>query len=193
MPYEVWALNPDTGKLIWHAETDLDGNVAPSPVAGDGIVHVTGGFRRTGSIAIRAGGKGDVTKTHVLWSGREGSYVPSPLVHDGHLYLVSDQGVACCFEAGTGSVLYLERLGRRGRGGFGDKPFYASVVLVDGRLYAVSRRNGTFVLSAKPEFERLALNKFESDESDFNATPAISDSQVFLRSNRFLYCVAASD
>jgi hypothetical protein len=71
------------------------------------------------------------------------------------------------------------------------KPFYASVVLADERLYAVSRRSGTYVLAAKPEYEVLAHNTFASDETDFNASPAISDGQMFLRSNQCLYCVEA--
>ena len=61
--------------------------------------------------------------------------------------------------------------------------------LAGDKLICVSRRGGTFVLAAKPEFEQLAHNEFASDESDFNASPAISDDQIFLRSNRFLYCI----
>jgi hypothetical protein len=63
-------------------------------------------------------------------------------------------------------------------------------VLAGGKLYVVSRWNGTFVFAAKPEFEQIAQNKFESDESDFSATPAISNGELFLRSGKFLYCVA---
>ena len=73
----------------------------------------------------------------------------------------------------------------------GDKPVYASVVLADEKLYAVTRTAGTFVLPAKPEFEQPANNKFASDTSDFNGSPAISNSQIFLRSNKFLYCIEA--
>ena len=189
VPYEVWGLNPDTGKLMWYAETELSGNVAPSPVASDGVVFILGGYPRTGSAAVRAGGKDDVTDSHVLWTSRDASYIPSPVVHDGHLHWVSDQGVAFCVDAKSGETLYRERLprasGGRGRG----KPFYASVLLAGDRLYAVSRRGGTYVLAAKPEYELLAQNRFESDETDFNGSPAVAGGRVFLRSNRFLYCV----
>ena len=189
VPYEVWALNPDTGKLGWYVETSLDGNISPSAIAKDGIVYVLGGFRQTGSLAIRAGGKDDVTKTHVLWTSRDASYVPSPVLHKGNLYWVSDQGIAYCMNAQTGEAIYRERLRDVPAAGRMGKPFYASVVLIGERLYAVSRKGGTFVLSAKPKFEQLAHNRFQSDESDFNASPAISNGQMFLRSNRFLYCV----
>ena len=62
-------------------------------------------------------------------------------------------------------------------------------MLAGGRLYVVSRREGTFVFSAKPEFEQLAQNQLASDETDFNATPAICDNQLYLRSNQALYCI----
>ena len=189
MPFEVWALNPDTGKCNWYARTDLDGNICPSIVGDDKKVYVLGGFRQTGSAALRAGGGGDAVERQPLWDTTDGSYVPSPVICDGNLYWVSDMGVAYCMDAKSGKVIYRERLSARG----GGKPFYASVVLVDERLYAVSRTNGTFVLSAEPEFKQFAHNQLESDSSDFNGSPAISDGQIFLRSNRFLYCIQDMD
>ena len=103
---------------------------------------------------------------------------------DGNkLWQVSDMGLAYCMDAKSGKVIYRERLSARG----GGKPFYASVVLVDQKLYAVSRTSGTFVLSAEPEFKQLAHNQIESDSSDFHGSPAIIDGQIFLRSNRYLY------
>ena len=92
--------------------------------------------------------------------------------------------MAYCMEADTGKVIYREKLDAKG-----SKSFYASVVFADGKLYAVSRKSGTFVLAAKPEFEQLAHNQFASDESDFNGSPAISNRQLFLRSNKYLYCI----
>lgn len=186
VPWELWGLDPDTGKLNWYAESNLDQNVAPSVVAENGIVYAFGGFSK-GSIAIRAGGKGDVTQTNVLWSSRYGSYVPSPIILQGNLYWVNEDGIAHCADAETGEVIYRERLARTG--GFGGRTFYASPVLAGKRLYYVSRTGGTFVLAAKPQFEQLARNQFDSDDSDFNGSPAISDGQVFLRSNRYLYCI----
>jgi len=87
-------------------------------------------------------------------------------------------------EADTGKVIYREKLEAKG-----SKSFYASVVLADGKLYAVSRQSGTFVLAAKPSFELLSQNVFESDQSDFNASPAVSGGRLFLRSNKNLYCI----
>jgi len=189
VPFEVWGLDPDTGKLRWHAKAELDGNVCPSAVAEDGIVYAFGGFRRPGSLAVRAGGKGDVTDTHVLWSSRISTYVPTPIVYQGYLYWVDDRGAARCVEAKTGKSIYRERLPRVPGADSRSRGFYASVVLANGKLYAVSRTGGTYVLAAKPKFEQIAVNRFQSDSSDFNATPAISNGRMFLRSNRFLYCV----
>jgi outer membrane protein assembly factor BamB len=188
----LWAFNPDTGKLRWFAQTGIRGNVSPSVVASDGVIFATGGFPQLGTVAVRGGGKGDVTRTHVLWSSELASYVPSPVVQDGHLYFVSDQGFATCLDAKTGNVLHRERLpGFTGGGGRGGKPLYASTLLAGRHLYAVSRRNGMFVLDATPQMTLITQNSFAGDDSDFNATPAISGNQLFLRSNRYLYCVTS--
>ena len=187
VPGELWGLNPESGKLRWSAQIAIKGNISPSVVAAEGIVYVTGGFPTQGTVAVRAGGKGDVTKTHVLWSSETASYVPSPVVCHGHLFFVSDQGLATCMEAKTGKVIYKERL----PGVRGNKPFYASVVLANNLLYATSRRAGTFVLQADPKFAQVAHNTLAGDDSDFNGTPALVGRQLFLRSNRFLYCIDA--
>jgi outer membrane protein assembly factor BamB len=184
VPDEVWGLNPENGRLRWYAEADMQSPVCTSPVAEAGVVFAIGG-RQSGGAAVRLGGKGDVTDSHRVWTTRNSSYVPSPVVHDGKLQWVNDRGIAYCLNAADGETIYEERLRSSG----GTARFYASVVLAGGRLYAVSRTTGTFVLRAGGEFEQLAQNRFASDSSDFNGSPALSDGQIFLRSNRFVYCV----
>lgn len=193
VPYEVWGMNPKTGKLTWYAECDLDSNVSPSVVAKDGIVYAVGG-RNGGTVAVKTGGQGDVTKTHVLWKSRETTYVPSPLLHDGKLYWVSDRGQAYCLDAKTGDTIYRERLasnetegggGRRG----GSRGFYASVVLAGDYLYAINRKGETYVYKPGKEFKITHVNSIAGDEGDFNASPAIADGHIFLRSNQALYCI----
>ena len=191
VPGEVWGLNPETGKLRWYAETPNAGNVSPSAVAADGVVYVTGGYPRMGSAAIRAGGTKDVTQTHVVWTTRDASYVGTPIVHEGHLYWLDDREVAHCLDARTGKRVYAERLADAVHGSGSGRICYASPVLADGKLYVVSRAGGTYLFDARPEFKQIAVNRFASDTSDFNATPAISNGQMFIRSNRFLYCVEA--
>lgn len=181
VPFEVWGLNPDTGKLRWYAAAmDAAQVMCTSLVAHDGIVYAVGG-RQGGAVAVRAGGKGDVTQTHVLWKAELGSYVTSPVYVDGRLYWVSDRAVAACLDAKTGETVYQERLdGARG--------LYSSVVAADGKLYAVSKTGGTFVIPIGDKFSVLSKNELD-DESEFNASAAISNGQIFLRSNKALYCL----
>ncbi len=97
---------------------------------------------------------------------------------------MSDRGLAYCMEAATAKVIYKEKLKAQG-----SKSFYASIVHADGKLYAVSRQSGTFVLAAKPTFELISQNVFASDQSDFNGSPAVSQGKLYLRSNECLYCI----
>ena len=192
VPGELWGMNPDTGKLRWFAETRLSGNVSPSVLIADGMIYVNGGFPRLGAAAVKGGGKGDVTESAVVWSSQNASYVPSPVISGGHLYVANDQGFALCLNAKDGALVYKERLPGASATGRGGKPFYASAVLANGLVYAVSRQNGTFVFEAKPTFKLVAHNKLASDSSQFNGTPAITDGQIFLRSDRALYCIEAA-
>ena len=178
---ELWSLNPDNGKLKWYAAAQFEPNACPSVVAADGIAYAIGG-RAGGRIAVRLGGRKDVTNSHVLWSRSGGSYVPSPVLHEGHLYWVNDRGITNCIEADSGEELSRERLGGQ---------FYASVVLIGEHLYVVSRFSGTYILTATPDLERIAHNEL-TDDSDFSASPAVSNGQLFLRSDGFLYCIAAN-
>lgn len=187
VPYEVWGLNPDTGKLNWYAEIPMDNNISPSVVVADGVAYAFGGYRTKGSVAVKVGGKGDA-KSNVLWQNRFSTYVPSPVHRNDHLYFVNDTGTAYCIHAKSGKIVYSEDLNVRGRG----KPFYASATLVNGNVICVSRRNGTYVIAANTKYKQVAHNKIASDDSDFNASPAISNGQMFLRSNRFLYCIESN-
>lgn len=176
------AFAPQTGEELWNSE-GIDDYVCPSVVAHKGIVYAIGGRSNT-AVAVRAGGKGDVSKTHVLWRTSRGSNVSSLVYHDGYLYWTHDsRGIAYCVDAQNGKIVYEERLSPA------PDRIYASPVLADGKLYYVSRSKGTFVLEAKPKFKLLAHNVFQDDASVFNASPAVSDGQLFLRSDRQLYCI----
>ena len=177
---QILGIDPDTGDLLWSC-SGIDDYVCPSVVAEKGIVYAIGGRSAT-ALAVRAGGQGDVTESHRLWIAKAGSNVSSPVVHEGYLYWVSDRGVAHCLDAKTGEILYQERLPNAGR-------VYASVTLGDGKLYAVTREKGTFVLAAGPEFKLLAQNDLSPDDSIFNGSPAVSNGQLLLRSDRYLYCI----
>jgi outer membrane protein assembly factor BamB len=176
----ILGFDPESGEQLWNCD-GIDDYVCPSVVAESGVVYAIGG-RTAMALAVRAGGRGDVTDSHQVWTAKAGSNVSSPVVREGHLYWVSDRGMAYCLSAKDGTVVYQERLP--------DNPgrVYASVTLGDGKLYAVTRENGTYVLAARPDFEVLAHNKLD-DDSIFNASPAVSEGQLLLRSDRYLYCI----
>ena len=156
--------------------------MVPSLVTHDGVVYCIGGRSGVAALAVKAGGSGDVTKTHRLWTSKKGSNVPSPLFHEGHLYWVNDVlGTAFCADGKTGNILYEERLD----GGDG---FYGSPALADGKIYYVLRSGKTFVLPAAPKFELLATNDLR-DRSAFNAGPALGPGRLYLRSDRYLYAI----
>jgi outer membrane protein assembly factor BamB len=174
-------LDPGTGKELWRAE-GVHRYVCPSVVAHQGVVYAIGGGHT--SLAVRAGGRGDVTKSHTLWRETKGSNVSSPVYHDGHLYWASDGGgVVYCQEAATGRLVYQKRLAPA------SGLIYASPLLAGGKLYFVSQRKGTYVVAASPDFKLLAHNVFEDDGSRTNASPAVSDGQLLLRSDQYLYCI----
>jgi outer membrane protein assembly factor BamB len=182
MHSKVRGYDPATGEQLWEC-TGVRDYVVPAVIAHDGIVYVTGGIKPQ-TFAIRAGGRGDVTDSHLLWESNKASKVPTPVYHDGRLYWINQRGVAACVNAETGEVVYEERLRIRGSG---DK-IYASLVVADGKLYGVTREDGTIVLPAEPRFEELARNRLD-DDSIFNATAVPSNGGWLLRSDRFLYCV----
>jgi len=174
-------IDPDTGKELWRAE-GVHRYVCPSVVAHAGVVYAIGGGNA--SLAVKAGGKGDVTKTHGIWRVEKGSNVGSPIFHNGHLYWASDGGgLVHCQDAATGKMIYSERLAPPAG------QIWASPVLADGKLYYVSKENGTYVVAAQPKFQLLAHNAFEGDKTRSNASLAVSDGQLFLRNDQFLYCI----
>ena len=180
----VLAFDPDSGESLWSCKTDIGWYMVPSVVAADGVIYCLGGRSGTAALAIRAGGSGDVTATHRLWTSQKGSNVSSPVYLDGHLYWAHEsREIAYCVKAATGEVVYEQRLNRAGQ-------FYASALLADGRLYYLTRNGKTFVLAAKPQFEQLAVNDL-SDRSVFNASPAVAGNRLLLRSDKYLYCVGA--
>ncbi len=179
---DVLAFNPDTGEQLWSCKTDIGWYMVPSIVAQDGIVYCLGGRSGTAGLAVRAGGSGDVTKTHRLWTSIKGSNVTSPVFLDGHLYWMNDnRGVAYCAKAETGDVVYEERLNRAGE-------VYASALLAEGRVYYLTRDGRAFVLAANPGFEQLAVNDLR-DGSIFNGSPAVDGNRLLIRSDKFLYCI----
>ena len=179
---KVLGLDPATGKSLWQCDGVPD-YVCPAVIAHGDVVFITAG-KKPMALAVRAGGSGDVSKTNVLWRIDKGSKVPTPLYHDGRLYWIDQRGIFACVEAETGKLIFEQHLKIAGGG---DK-IYASLVLGDGKLYAVTRQGGTFVFAPGTEYKELAHNDL-GDKSIFNGTPVIGNGQLLIRSDRFLYCI----
>ena len=122
----------------------------------------------------------------MLWTSRESSYISTPTFFQDHLYWISDKNMATCLRASDGELIRKRKVPL---GQTGERVFVASPVLVGKHLLSVSRRQGAFVFEAVPGLPLLGIHQFASDRSDFNATPGISDGKLFLRSNKYLYCV----
>ncbi len=178
----VLSFNPDTGEELWRAE-GVHRYVCPSVVYHGDIVFAIGGGHT--SLAVRTGGSGDVTKSHGIWRLNKGANVSSPIYYKGHLYWTRDGSTVCCQNSATGEMVYQERLQP------GPGRIWSSPVLADGKLFYVSQHKGTYVVAAKPKFELLAHNVFQDDNSRANASPAVSNGQLLLRTDRNLYCIGA--
>jgi len=178
---KVLGFDPARGQALWNCDTDIGWYMVPGLVAEKGLIFCIGG-RSGGSLAVRVGGKGDVTATHRIWTGKKGSNVSSPIFRNGLLYWAHEnQETVYCAEAATGKILYEERLERAGQ-------FYPSPVLADGKLYYLSRGGRTFVLAEGRTFKRLAVNDL-GERGTFNACPAVAGGRLYLRSDRVLYAI----
>jgi outer membrane protein assembly factor BamB len=197
VPEEIWGFNPDTGRFDWYCKGLESDSVCTSVVVADGIVYAIGG--RSSSVAVRAGGKNDVEKSNLLWSGRAQSRISTPIFHDGRLYWIGS-GIANCTDAKTGKSLARVRLAsgaaapRNNDGGnaggrrrFGGQD-YSSPVAGDGKIFFVKRSGEVHVFKLDEKLEKLGANQIGGNGEDFSASPAISNGELFVRSSRNLYC-----
>lgn len=185
MPTEVWGLNALNGKLRWFCETETSGNVSPSVVVGKNSFYTFGGYPQQQTNAIKRGGRKDVTASNKVWQSRDSSYVATPLLLDDHLYWATDRGQTFVANADTGKTVHRARLSGLASGG---RPIYASPVKSGDHIYIVTRRSGTYVFEANPNMKQVATSP-PLDESDFNATPAVANGRMYLRSNNAVYCI----
>ena len=181
---KVYAYDPETGKELWYFSGNLS-EVTPTPVIGHGLLFCCSG-RAGPTLAIRPGGSGDVTDTHLAWRANKGSpFVPSPLLYGDYLYMINDMnGVVTCYRAQSGELQWQQRLGAGKGGGFS-----ASPVGVDGKVFFTSERGDTYVLEAGAQFKLLRVNSLGER---MLASPALCDGKWYFRTARRLVCVASS-
>lgn len=176
----VSSFDPLTGKKLWEIEESTTECVVTMVTDGK-RVFTGGGYPRNHTMAVMADGSGKVA-----WANTTRVYVPSMLVKDGHLFATTDSGMAVCWNSATGREMWKERLG-------GD--FFASPVMLDGRVYATNVRGNTYVFEAGPKrFKLLAENPL-GDEA--YASPVICGDRIYLRVTKneaderreYLYCI----
>ena len=130
-------------------------------------------------IAFRAGGSGDITESHKLWTFNNGPDVPTPVTDGKYFYSVNDRGITWCLDAKTGKEVW-------GPNRIKPAIYSSSPVLADGKIYITNEDGLTSVLNTGPTFEVVAEN--DLDEYTLSS-PAISDGQIFIRTEKFLYCI----
>jgi len=177
----VASYDPNNGQLHWIIDGPTEQFVASIVYNHKAdLLFVTGGFPDHHILAVKPDGHGNVTKTKILWRTNRGvSYVPSPISVSDYFFVVSDSGVAHCFEAATGNLMWDERVGSH----------HASLVSAEGLVYLLNDDGEMNVVKAGPKFQRVAKNRL--GEKTF-ASPAISQGHIFLRGDKHLFCIGPS-
>ncbi|MBU4254201.1 MAG: PQQ-like beta-propeller repeat protein [Acidobacteria bacterium] len=175
----------ETGKEIWRAGglnplKRRNYRVVGTPVVRSGIIYTPS--RKKPLLALKTGGQGDISKSHLLWTyeGSGAADVPSPLCDGKYLYLVEDRGLVTCLDAGTGEILYETQKTTEGI-------VSTSPLLADGRIYILNERAVTTIIAAGPEFKILGTN--ELDGAYTLASPAVSGDSLFIRTAGHVYCI----
>jgi len=169
-----------TGERLWSSEVLGEGKV-PSTIVGDGLAFTSGGWGGKETIkAFRIGARGDLKESNLVWEQRKGiPKVPSMLFVKPYLYAITDGGIASCFAADTGAIVWQERVGGN---------FSASPIAADGRLYFLSDEGVTTVLRAGPKFEVLATNPIGEK---LQASMAAANGRILIRTMSHLWCIGS--
>jgi outer membrane protein assembly factor BamB len=187
VPGKMHALNPLTGDELWFAESPMVDSIYGTVVQRDGVVMTMGG-RNQRAIAIRCGGKGDVTDTHVKWSTRQQSGIGTPVVVDDRLHWTS-QGKAFCASCETGKLIYQEKLAGSATGHTFD---YASPIVIGDEMLVIFKNGKASVIAAQADFAFIRDNDLAEEAGRFNGTPAFADGQLIIRSDKRVYSIKLS-
>ncbi|MCC9601676.1 PQQ-binding-like beta-propeller repeat protein [Stieleria sp. JC731] len=176
----ILGLAPQTGKQLWTCDA-IEDYVVPCVIQHEGLLYCSGG-RSNKTFVIRPGGRGDVSQSHLVWEQSRGANVTSPVVINGFVFWSHDKSIALCLRASDGEEMFRERLPTRSR-------VYASIVSDGNHLFLTTRDQGILVLKASDRYQEIAINRLGTADEQFNATPAIVDNSLIVRSDRALYCI----
>lgn len=182
VPFRVRSFDPLTGQEYWRSE-GTNALCYTSPLTDGSLVVAMGGYNGM-SLAVRGDGTGDVTGTHRVWRHpRTKQRIGSGVIHEGHLYIHNDPGIAECFELSTGELKWERRLS-----GAGKATNWSSVMLADGLCYTMTQGGDCFVFRASPEFGEVTVNSLGEVS---NSSVAASGGRLFLRTHQHLWCIGA--
>jgi hypothetical protein len=185
---ELWGLDPHNGKLRWYANA-TGAQHAYASVVTDGTRVFAITSRGGGSIALDAGGSGDVSESKTVWTGRDTASFASPVRHGSKLYSVT-RGIVSVIDAGTGQRLQRPRLeGAEETGGRFGSLDYPSPIVVGNHLYYLNGSGQMFVFELGDEMQLVAVNRVTPEKEIFRGTPAVADNRLVMRSQTHLYCV----
>lgn len=172
----VHGYEPATGKEIWKVRYPGGYSVVPRPVVGHGLTFVSSSYNTAKVYAIKLGGEGDITESHVAWTMTKGApHNPSTLLVGDELYIISDKGILTCVDAKTGEQHYQERVGGN---------FSASPLLADDRIYLLDENGKCTVIAPGKEYQVLAENTLPGRTL---ASISTADGAMFLRTDTTLY------
>jgi outer membrane protein assembly factor BamB len=183
---EDWirGFDPTTGEELWRCE-GIHNYIIAVPAIKDGICYCNGGLERQ-MMAVKLGGRGDVTKTHKVWEVPLGGNVGSPIIHQERLFVANDNGILECFDIADGKRLGRVRTGTKTR-------IYASLMLVGETIFVPLQDEGVLLVSADEKMKEVGRNRIASDDHLLHASLAANGDRIFLRTDRYLYCLGQHD
>ncbi len=182
-PNRLIAFDLIHGKQLWWAD-GLNPLVYTSPIQEGDLIVAMGGYKGS-SIAVKTGGLGDISQSHQVWQSiGDGNNVGSGVMAEDHLYMINTSGIAICRERNTGKVMWEERV--RGKGPKSSS--WSSMIRCGDRLFCMNQSSEMVILQASPQFQLIRINSL--DNAMCNATHAMSDGEIFVRTWKHLWCIS---
>jgi outer membrane protein assembly factor BamB len=181
--YQLKSVDAKTGKDLWHCDGLME-YVYTSPLYSPKhkIAVAMSGYGKS-ALAVKVGGSGDITKDRLWLHPKNAQRVGSGIIVGDHVYILDDNGVPKCYELATGNELWQVQKRPSGTN-------WGSMVHADGKLYILTRDARTFIFAASPKYELIGVNSLGKGQTT-NSSPAISNGEIFLRTNENLWCIGS--